>query len=169
VKIQGNDVSITGFDEITGPLWTVKGKVGEKSAKDGKLVIDFTPKGGPSGVEAVWVGNGFKFPDGNVWTKLTEKEVMASTSLIGAWRDPKIQASGYTIINRDGQILIKGSDGLGADKTWEARGSIIASEIFVDFSARGEKGIVTGKKVKNGIDFSNGLVWKDQSLQSSLR
>ena len=46
------------------PYRKVKGTVDGNS-----IIVDFTPKGGPSGVEAKFVvGKGLVFPDGNVWT-----------------------------------------------------------------------------------------------------
>ena len=36
-----------------------------------KILVDFSPKGGPADVEGQWLGTGgIKFPDGNVWAKL---------------------------------------------------------------------------------------------------
>ena len=64
IVLQGNTAIITGADE-DGKAWKVKGIV------DGTTInVDFTPKGGPAGVEAKFVvGKGIVFPDGNVWTK----------------------------------------------------------------------------------------------------
>ena len=53
----------TGADE-DGKPWRVKGQVGGS-----RLLIDFSPKGGPTDVIATWNGIGLVFPDGNVWTK----------------------------------------------------------------------------------------------------
>jgi len=48
-----------------GKKWKVTGELVGNS-----IIIDFTPKGGPKGVEAKYVqGKGLVFPDGNVWTK----------------------------------------------------------------------------------------------------
>ena len=36
-----------------------------------RILIDFSPKGGPADVVGQWLGTGgIKFPDGNVWAKL---------------------------------------------------------------------------------------------------
>jgi len=42
-----------------------------KTEADGSLMIDFSPKGGPKDLKAVFskTDNGIKFPDGNLWTK----------------------------------------------------------------------------------------------------
>jgi hypothetical protein len=47
-------------------LWKVTGSV--KSTNS--AVIDFSPKGGPTNLAAVYEDNGIVFPDGNKWTKL---------------------------------------------------------------------------------------------------
>ena len=63
IVVQGNTAFITGADE-DGKPWKVKGKIEGNS-----IIVDFTPKGGPTGVEAKYiVGKGLAFPDGNVWT-----------------------------------------------------------------------------------------------------
>ena len=63
IVVQGKTAFISGADE-DGKPWKVKGAVDGNS-----IIVDFTPKGGPSGVEAKFVvGKGLVFPDGNVWT-----------------------------------------------------------------------------------------------------
>lgn len=55
---------LTRFFRSLRPYRKVKGTVDGNS-----IIVDFTPKGGPSGVEAKFVvGKGLVFPDGNVWT-----------------------------------------------------------------------------------------------------
>jgi hypothetical protein len=64
IALAGNKAIITGADE-DGKKWKVKGEL-----KGNSIIVDFTPKGGPAGVEAKYViGKGLVFPDGNVWTK----------------------------------------------------------------------------------------------------
>eukprot|EP00640_Fibrocapsa_japonica_P009991 CAMPEP_0113942940 /NCGR_PEP_ID=MMETSP1339-20121228/14968_1 /TAXON_ID=94617 /ORGANISM="Fibrocapsa japonica" /LENGTH=83 /DNA_ID=CAMNT_0000947635 /DNA_START=242 /DNA_END=493 /DNA_ORIENTATION=+ /assembly_acc=CAM_ASM_000762 len=58
-KIEGND------DAPTGVQWTLYGKV------DGdKVLIDFSPKGGPKDLPGKFDGTGIVFPDGNKWPKV---------------------------------------------------------------------------------------------------
>jgi len=61
------DYQIDGADE-DGKPW----KVLAKRSGPSTFVVDFTPKGGPAGVEAKQdpKTGGLKFPDGNVWKKL---------------------------------------------------------------------------------------------------
>ena len=59
---------VEGADE-DGKKWRLFGK----SVSNGnEIVVDFSPKGGPTDLKGTWVAaeNGIKFPDGNVWTKL---------------------------------------------------------------------------------------------------
>jgi hypothetical protein len=64
IQLSGNTAFISGADE-DGKPWKVKGQIQGNS-----IFVDFTPKGGPSGVEAKFViGKGLVFPDGNVWSK----------------------------------------------------------------------------------------------------
>jgi hypothetical protein len=64
IALSGSTAIITGADE-DGKKWKVKGEL-----KGNSIIVDFTPKGGPAGVEAKYVlGKGLVFPDGNIWTK----------------------------------------------------------------------------------------------------
>jgi hypothetical protein len=64
IQLAGTKAIITGADE-DGKPWKVTGQLEGNS-----IIVDFTPKGGPKGVEAKYViGKGLVFPDGNVWTK----------------------------------------------------------------------------------------------------
>jgi hypothetical protein len=158
--VKGSDVTITGFDEPTGAPWTVKGKV-----TDDGMSIDFTPKGGPAGVPAKWTGKSFTFPDGNEWSKLSGRSIVASSKFIGGFYDKNLGASQYSIgVVQGGQISLKASDGLGPEKKWEGKGSVIGDDIYLDMSAKGEKGIVVGKKTSKGIEFENGMLWSFQGL-----
>lgn len=57
---------IDGADEDAKP-WKV---VAEKAP--GGFKVDFSPKGGPAGVLGKQLPNGnIKFPDGNIWRKLS--------------------------------------------------------------------------------------------------
>lgn len=65
IAIAGNKAIITGADEDQKP-WKVVGLI------DGNdIIIDFSPKGGPKDVTAVFKTgvNKIVFPDGNVWSK----------------------------------------------------------------------------------------------------
>eukprot|EP00965_Chrysotila_dentata_P247551 6207811-Pleurochrysis_carterae.AAC.2 len=64
VRLAGSSVIVTGADE-DGKGWKVRGE-----AYGNKILLDFTPKGGPADVIGKWTGLGIAFPDGNVWTKL---------------------------------------------------------------------------------------------------
>merc|ERR1719230_537406 len=62
----GRSYQIDGADE-DGKPWKV-----QASKAAGGLTVDFTAKGGPAGVFAKQVpGGDIKFPDGNVWKKLS--------------------------------------------------------------------------------------------------
>lgn len=64
VVLSGSTVIVTGSDE-DGKPWKVKGLV-----KGTRVLLDFTPKGGPKDVLAEYqTGVGLRFPDGNVWSK----------------------------------------------------------------------------------------------------
>mmetsp|Transcript_22802 Transcript_22802/g.52264 ORF Transcript_22802/g.52264 Transcript_22802/m.52264 type:complete len:193 (-) Transcript_22802:101-679(-) len=47
-------------------LWKIKGKV----KSDTEVLIDFSPKGGPSDLVGKYDKDGIVFPDGNKWTKI---------------------------------------------------------------------------------------------------
>ena len=65
ITLAGRNAIITGADE-DGKPW----KVAAVPQGD-KILVDFSPKGGPADVVGQWLGTGgIKFPDGNVWAKL---------------------------------------------------------------------------------------------------
>ena len=47
----------------SGNVWRLVGEV-----EGNKLVVDFSPKGGPPNLKGTWDGDGIKWPDGNKWT-----------------------------------------------------------------------------------------------------
>merc|ERR1719237_647553 len=70
-------VQIDGRDGDPGPgcdfksrqvTWRLKAKL---ASKDGPLLVDFSPKGGPSDVKGEWKDGGIVFPDGNKWSPKT--------------------------------------------------------------------------------------------------
>mmetsp|Transcript_23215 Transcript_23215/g.46594 ORF Transcript_23215/g.46594 Transcript_23215/m.46594 type:complete len:179 (+) Transcript_23215:33-569(+) len=46
--------------------WKLEGKVAETGDK---ILVDFTPKGGPKDLTGTWDKDGIVFPDGNKWAK----------------------------------------------------------------------------------------------------
>lgn len=62
VTIAGNDNAPTGVE------WTLFGRL-RIEADTILLTIDFSPKGGPAGLVAVFDGSGLQFSDGNRWTR----------------------------------------------------------------------------------------------------
>ena len=38
-----------------------------------RITVDFSPKGGPSGLTGTLVADGIKWPDGNKWPKIEKK------------------------------------------------------------------------------------------------
>jgi len=51
--------------------WKLKAKL---PSPEGPLLVDFSPKGGPSDVKGEWKDGGIVFPDGNKWTKIELKQ-----------------------------------------------------------------------------------------------
>lgn len=161
VKVSGSDVKISGFDQPDGEIWKVTGKT-----SDTGMAVDFTAKGGPTGVPAEWTGTGFKFPDGNVWTKLKPMEMASAVKWTGIFWDPKKPGSEYKIVFKEGQAYLKASDGIGPEFKWNAKGAIIANKLFLNSGEgqekKGFKGMVTGTLTAKGAEFDNGQVWELQ-------
>ena len=72
-------IEITGYDGKGGKaacaaddrpsradLWKIEGKMKTNT----EAVVDFSPKGGPGSLKAVFENDGIVFPDGNKWTKV---------------------------------------------------------------------------------------------------
>mmetsp|Transcript_26195 Transcript_26195/g.36037 ORF Transcript_26195/g.36037 Transcript_26195/m.36037 type:complete len:164 (+) Transcript_26195:33-524(+) len=71
ITVKGKEVSIIGSDNIDGSnQWLIKAK----EDFPGTIFVDFSPKGGPKDLLGVFSepDNGIKWPDGNLWTKLSK-------------------------------------------------------------------------------------------------
>lgn len=74
VEVYGQKLVLSGTDgnpgcpaDGGGKPWVLPGTL----KGDGKILVDFTPKGGPKDLEGVWEGGdapGIRWPDGNKWT-----------------------------------------------------------------------------------------------------
>jgi hypothetical protein len=70
VEVRGYDgpegaTMCTDAPETRASVWTVKGDL-----KNGKAILDFSSKGGPTNLVAKFEDGGIVFPDGNKWTKV---------------------------------------------------------------------------------------------------
>lgn len=157
VSVKGSDVTISGTDVKGGDVWKITGKL-----SDSGLSIDFSPKGGPNAVPAEWVGDGFKFPDGNKWSKITEKDRLYANKIAGGYTDPKLEASSIEVaISKDG-VILKGSDGVGKRK-WTLTGDVVGRDFYVDFTPLGgEKDVRVERSEKpNGLVYPGGF-WQSK-------
>ncbi|CAE7504745.1 unnamed protein product [Symbiodinium natans] len=74
---QGRDVIVRGVDgpaaDCAGKAWQATGRRGRgmpDTLQPNELLLDFSARGGPSDVIAVWVpGLGLRFPDGSEWRR----------------------------------------------------------------------------------------------------
>ena len=58
----GTSATVSGTDTPDGEIWTVNGSI------DGsKIVVDFSPKGGPKELTGKRVTEGIQWEDGNIW------------------------------------------------------------------------------------------------------
>lgn len=70
VSSEGKEITILGSDNIDGSdKWLIKAKENQP----GKMLVDFSPKGGPKDLLGIYntEKNGIQWPDGNLWSKLT--------------------------------------------------------------------------------------------------
>lgn len=76
ISVADLTLNIAGTEGTPGPgcgpndverSWSLSATL--SSADTEEVVIDFSAKGGPSGVRGTWDGDGIKFSDGNKWTK----------------------------------------------------------------------------------------------------
>eukprot|EP00534_Pseudo-nitzschia_fraudulenta_P003022 CAMPEP_0201125288 /NCGR_PEP_ID=MMETSP0850-20130426/20485_1 /ASSEMBLY_ACC=CAM_ASM_000622 /TAXON_ID=183588 /ORGANISM="Pseudo-nitzschia fraudulenta, Strain WWA7" /LENGTH=92 /DNA_ID=CAMNT_0047393219 /DNA_START=110 /DNA_END=388 /DNA_ORIENTATION=+ len=56
------DVTVSGTDAPGGAVWEVGGTTDGAS-----IVVDFSPKGGPSNLTGTRVAEGIRWEDGNLW------------------------------------------------------------------------------------------------------
>ena len=64
--VAGDKITLVGSDDGT-TFWTLQGTWTSKAG--GKIVIDFSPKGGPANLNATVYSDRITFQDGNSWTK----------------------------------------------------------------------------------------------------
>lgn len=167
IKPEGTGIVITGTDEVGGPQWKVYGKV-----KGDQVVIDFSPKGGPSEVVAQWSGESelyerategiFKFPDGNVWSRVNQRDKANALRFAGAYVEGK--RAGVDAVKRRVQMsgfnaIVTGNDVEGGPE-WQCKGKVVEDTLVLDFSPRGGPSKVVAQRTGKGLEFPDGTVWK---------
>lgn len=60
-------------DEPKGKMVVVQARVNTSTKGEEVLTMDLSPKGGPSGLKAVYREGRIEFPDGNSWARLDIK------------------------------------------------------------------------------------------------
>mmetsp|Transcript_157968 Transcript_157968/g.294693 ORF Transcript_157968/g.294693 Transcript_157968/m.294693 type:complete len:265 (-) Transcript_157968:52-846(-) len=160
LKVDGKDAVITGTDEVGGPTWSVKAKV-----SDTGLLVDFSPKGGPTEVPAEWLGDAFKFPDGNVWSKITDRYRKLQIRVGSSYYDLNKIGSQYKIFVSKAGVSIDGSEGLGKEK-WQANGYFVGPG-EIEFDKGGTK--FRAKWNGDGMKFEDGTQWSEQRIASVPR
>lgn len=68
---EGDGLTLIGSDDGAS-FWMLKGKYTSKA--DGKITVDFSPKGGPSGLSGTVSDGAIKWSDGNEWKKMVTTE-----------------------------------------------------------------------------------------------
>jgi len=167
IKPEGSGIVITGTDEIDGPQWKVYGKV-----EGDKVVIDFSPKGGPSEVEAQFDGDvesvtkpmpaSLKFADGNVWNRLNRADLVAAVSYAGAYVQMTEDGKGALrrkVLTTGPTVTVTGTDEVGGPE-WQVKGRFADRKLVIDFSSKGGPSAVTAVKTSKGLEFADGTLWK---------
>jgi len=71
VRLTGKGKAVVELqDDPKGEVLNIAAKVVEKKGEDTKILIDFSVKGGPKDVTAVYKDGNLVFPDGNKWPKM---------------------------------------------------------------------------------------------------
>jgi len=65
--------AVSGKDE-EGPPWTVGASVSSGTGRAPTILVDFSPKGGPSALNGTWTGASIAWEDGNSWQLLAHGE-----------------------------------------------------------------------------------------------
>jgi len=167
IKPEGIGIVITGTDEVGGPQWKVYGKV-----KGDDVVIDFSPKGGPSEVLARFTGVSeeydnpteatFKFPDGNVWTRVNQREKTNALRFAGSYVQGKragVDALKRKVAMSGFNAIVTGQDEVGGPE-WKCKGKVDGDKLVIDFSSKGGSQAVVAQKTAKGLEFQDGTVWK---------
>jgi hypothetical protein len=166
IKPDGTGIVITGTDEPDGPEWKVYGKV-----KGDEVVVDFSPKGGPTEVVAQFDGDMesvtkpmpafIRFPDGNVWSRLNRADLVKAVTYGGPYVEfnsdrtkslrRKVKMTGL-------KATISGVDVMGGPE-WEVPGRFVNGKLVIDFSSRGGLSAETAVKTGKGLELSDGTLW----------
>ena len=64
---QSNSLTLIGSDDGVA-FWSLKGKYTDKATSS--IVVDFSPKGGPAGLNGKVDSTGITWEDGNKWSKV---------------------------------------------------------------------------------------------------
>lgn len=145
VSLKGNALTIVGRDEPEGPKWTLSATANGASAK-----IDFSPKGGPPNLEATLQPNGIRFPDGNLWTKMSPWS--------GRYSDPSHPTGYRDVTVRGNALVIEGRDEPTAD-AWKLSATIDGTSALIDFSPKGGPKDLLAKLQGSKITFPDGNAW----------
>lgn len=171
-------VIITGSDsedqkEVT---WKLEGAFDKE---DGKVLVDFSPKGGPKDLEGKVTAQGIEWPDGNIWKKVEPakkfyrenpaENTLASNApltLGGVFSDPNHNGALRSVDPGDapGTVVITGDDA-GDEKEWKLQGTFDAAQgkVLVDFSPKGGPKDLAGQVTAKGITWPDGNTWRKVS------
>lgn len=148
VSLKGSALTIVGRDEPDGAKWTLSATANGASAK-----IDFSPKGGPKDLGATLAADSssIRFPDGNVWTKLSPWD--------GRYSDPSHPTGYRDVTVRGNALTIAGRDEPTA-AAWKLSAKVDGASALVDFSPKGGPKDLLAKLEGANIVFPDGNSWR---------
>lgn len=170
--MSATDVGVTGFDAAAGEGAPCDGKTDKPwGPLDGKvtddtIVIDFSPKGGPSDLTGTWTPDSKRitWADGNFWPMNMIDE------FVGIYFDPNHPGCTRTIKDISAtDVGVTGFDGATGggcngknDKPWgPLDGKVTDNTIVIDFSPKGGPSDLTGTWTPDSkrITWADGNFW----------
>jgi hypothetical protein len=172
---ESNDITIIGSDDGK-TFWTIHGK---QSVIRCSLIIDFSPKGGPSNLEGKYEKNtrAIVWADNNYWDQLNIPDFALKKStdagISGYYQDPnhikRHSWAGTRMISDaegdkqgDGLTLIGSDDG---ENFWMLKGKYTdkaSNAVSIDFSPKGGPSDLAGTFADGAIKWSDGNSWEKE-------
>jgi len=175
----GSTLTLVGSDDGSS-FWKIEGQWTDKA--QGKLTVDFSPKGGPSGLTGTFAQGKITWQDGNHWSRQatptfsTEDDTSPEFLIGGFYADPNHYQSGSfagtrMISDKQGDtagdvLTLVGSD--DGTQFWTLTGhwtDKAAGKISVDFSPKGGPSDLQGTFSDSKITWQDGNHWSRQVVK----
>lgn len=171
----GTTITLLGSDDGVS-FWKVAGVFTDKAA--GMVSIDFSPKGGPAGIEATWANSRLIFGDGNYWQLMVQWDIPRRAAdepdasplqgffmdrnhyKVGTWEGTRMITDAEGTTSGDVLTLLGSDDGC---TFWKVAGTFTdkaAGKVTIDFSPKGGPAGIEATWAHGKLTFGDGNYWE---------